>query len=198
MTVKMNVCPCCFAVSPRDPGTALGQASRCPHCGESAVMDPDDQIDKHAPWPRRMPIGSDTPCQTAATEATKAPSGRAQSGPIGQFVFGTFAFIGLALCLLSGIAAAWLCYLEVFQNGAYGPRSDVFPIHLFYKFTVFAAVFGIALAGAVLQSFFGSACRRWPKGLLWFGFFPAMLGVAPLIILILMAAAVICAAALSK
>jgi hypothetical protein len=39
MTAELNVCPCCFAVSPRDHLLALGQASRCPHCGEMVVMD---------------------------------------------------------------------------------------------------------------------------------------------------------------
>jgi len=44
MTANLRVCPCCLALSPRDCSFALGQASRCPHCGELVVMDPANDI----------------------------------------------------------------------------------------------------------------------------------------------------------
>lgn len=50
----LNVlCPCCFRQSPRDPAIALGQASRCPHCGETAVMDPAGASNRPPPQARQ-------------------------------------------------------------------------------------------------------------------------------------------------
>ncbi len=179
MTAKSHVCPCCFAVSQRDDRIALGQASRCPQCGESVFMDPCDDINMRAPPPRPMVIGAVPSLHVPGSTTART---RGSTRAAWQIVFGLVALVGLGICLISGGAAAYLFYRESAYKPIFGVTGEMGFILIVAKLVDCAAVFGIAVVGGMIQLVAGPACRRWPRSMTALGIGAAIFGMSPLMI----------------